>query len=517
MALTLPIMVSADASTFWDLIEVIPGDRIALIDPDASIRLSYDDLRAQVRTVANLMAGAGVARGVRVAMALANGIPAVACFLASALAGTATPLNPAYRRDEFQFFLGDTNASLFIIAGDSEAASEEARAAAEGRVRVATASLDADGRVIIAGLDRIGAAGRPAPDDIALVLHTSGSTGTPKRVPLTHRNLAFTSRSVAESYKLSDADVSLCVMPLFHVHGLVASMLATLITGGTVVIPHRFNPLTFWRTVRDNGVTWYSAVPTIHQMLLARADRPTKTARGPAVSSGLRFIRSCSARLAADHFHRMEEVFGVPVLQAYGMTEAAHQMSSNPMPPRARKADSVGIATGVEIAIMDADGKILASGEVGEVVIRGPGVMSGYENNPAANATAFVNGWFRTGDQGCLDEDGYLRLIGRLKELINRGGEKISPAEIDEVLLSHPAVAEAVAFGVEHPMWGEEVAAAVVLRAPATEKELIAYCRERIAEYKSPKKIHLVDAVPRTATGKIQRRAVAAAFADPKP
>jgi acyl-CoA synthetase (AMP-forming)/AMP-acid ligase II len=262
--------------------------------------------------------------------------------------------------------------------------------------------------------------------------------------------------------------------------------------------------------VRDHGVTWYSAVPTMHQLLLSRAKGDERPDTGR-----LRFVRSCSAALAADTMSTMEKLFGVPVLEAYGMTEASHQMSSNPLPPGVRKPGSVGPGTGVRIGIMDGEGRLLSAGEHGEVVIQGPNVIQGYENNPDANASSFTHGWFRTGDQGFLDAEGYLTLVARIKELINRGGEKISPREIDELLMTHPAVAEAVAFGVPHRMWGEEVAAAVVLREDAAsgEADLVAYCRERLAEFKCPKKIHITNAIPRTATGKIQRRIVAAAYA----
>jgi acyl-CoA synthetase (AMP-forming)/AMP-acid ligase II len=312
---------------------------------------------------------------------------------------------------------------------------------------------------------------------------------------------------------LSPSDVSLCVMPLFHVHGLVASTLATLSTGGTVVVPAKFNPLSFWRTAADHRATWYSAVPTIHQLLLARAD----PGRGkPAGTETLRFIRSCSAALSPKVMADLEAAFRAPVLEAYGMTEAAHQMASNPLPPGARKPGSVGRGTDVAISIMNDDGQHLKAGERGEVVIKGPNVITGYENNPEANAKSFTDGWFRTGDQGVLDDEGYLTLVSRIKELINRGGEKISPREIDEVLESHPAVEQAVCFGVTHPTWGEEVAAAVVLRAQATEPELLAYCRDRLADFKRPKQIFITDKIPRTTTGKIQRRIVAESYAESK-
>jgi acyl-CoA synthetase (AMP-forming)/AMP-acid ligase II len=301
-------------------------------------------------------------------------------------------------------------------------------------------------------------------------------------------------------------------MPLFHVHGLVASTLATLSTGGTVVVPPAFNPLSFWSTVGEHRVTWYSAVPTIHQLLLSRR----KAGPRPESAKHLRFIRSCSAALAPQTMADVEERFGVPILEAYGMTEAAHQMASNPLPPGARKPGSVGRGTAVEIAILDDPGNQLPTGTTGEVSIRGKNVFSGYEGNTSANAESFSNGWFRTGDQGFLDHEGYLTLVGRIKELINRGGEKISPREIDEALLTHPAVAEAVCFGIPDGVYGEEVVAAVVLKDSATEKELIAHCSSSLADFKCPRKIHIVETIPRTATGKIQRRNVAAAIAKSK-
>jgi acyl-CoA synthetase (AMP-forming)/AMP-acid ligase II len=295
-------------------------------------------------------------------------------------------------------------------------------------------------------------------------------------------------------------------MPLFHVHGLVASVLATLLAGGTVLAPPRFNPLSFWSTVKDYRASWYSAVPTIHQVLLARA----KAGAPPAGAEHLRFIRSCSAALPPRMMADLEERLGVPVLEAYGMTEAAHQMASNPLPPEVRKPGSVGRGTEVALAILNEAGQPLPPGVPGEVAIKGPNVFRGYEHNPEANAASFTQGWFRTGDQGYLDGEGYLTLTGRIKELINRGGEKISPREIDEALLAHPAVAEAVCFGIPDRVYGEEVAAAVVLKGSATEAELMAHCRASLADFKCPKVIYLVAAIPRTDTGKIQRRHVAA-------
>src|ERR1051325_8424512 len=504
----------AAPTTLLDLFGAVPADRIAVVAPEQNLRVSYGALRSQVESLASALAAAGIGRGDRVAMALPNGLPAIVSFLAAALAGTAAPLNPGYKEDEFRFFLEDTNARVLLLPLEGAA---EARRAAGDRVRVLGVELDAAGTVRIPELSAGRPLAAPAVDDVALILHTSGSTGRPKRVPLSHANLSISARNVARSYALTPEDVSLCVMPLFHVHGLVASTLATLTAGGTVVVPEKFNPLSFWRVARDHGVTWYSAVPTLHQLLLARA--PPRSARPPGAGK-LRFIRSCSASLPPQVMHDLEAAFGAPVLEAYGMTEAAHQMASNPLPPAAHLPGSVGLGTDVQISIMAAEGHHLAPGQPGEVVIKGPNVTRGYENNPEANATSFFEGtaWFRTGDQGVLDENGYLTLTGRLKEMINRGGEKISPREIDEVLLAHPSVAEAVTFGTPHPTWGEEVAAAVQLKEPkesVSEADLLAFCKERLADFKRPKKIHITDAIPRTATGKIQRRVVQQHYVPP--
>ena len=495
-----------EATTLLDLLDPIPADKTAVVVPETNTAISYGSLRGQVDAVAGYLAAAGIRRGDRVGIALPNGLPAIVSFLAASMAGTAAPLNPAYKEDEFRFYLEDTNARVVLLPPDG---AEEARRAAADDVRILSVEADADGTVSIAGIGDRRPWSPPTVDDVALILHTSGSTGRPKRVPLSHANLSISAGNVARSYALTADDVSLCVMPLFHVHGLVASTLATLASGGTVVVPGKFNPVSFWRIARDHGATWYSAVPTLHQLLLSRADPES----GSVGTDKLRFIRSCSAPLAPQVMHDLEAAFGAPVLEAYGMTEAAHQMTSNPLPPGKRLAGSVGRGTDVDVSIMDGTGRHLPPGESGEVVIKGPNVITAYENNPEANASSFVDGWFRTGDQGILHADGYLKLTGRLKEMINRGGEKISPIEVDQVLLAHPAVVEAVCFGVTHPTYGEEVVAAVVLGEEATEADLLAFCRERLADYKRPKHIYITDSIPRTATGKIQRRIVAQSFA----
>ena len=487
-------------TTLVELLHAAPAHGTAIVLPEAGIQLNYAQLREQVAIMADGLAALGIGPGDRVAIALPNGLPAIVCFLAASMAGTAAPLNPGYRQEEFSFFLADTSAKILLCPPDG---AEAARKAAQGKLAVHSVEMDTSGRVRLAGAPHGRKSPSPSPDDVALVLHTSGSTGRPKRVPIRHRNIAASARNIVDHYALCHQDVSLCAMPLFHVHGLVASTIATLLSGGTIVVPSNFRPDLFWKTVRDCRVTWYSAVPTIHQLLLVQAGNER-----PAGSEGLRFIRSCSSALSAEMMTKMERVFGVPVLEAYGMTEASHQMCSNPLPPGVRRPGSVGPGTGVRVSILDDLGNHLDCGERGEVVIQGANVIDGYEN-PDGNAQAFAEGWFRTGDQGFLDENGYLTLTGRIKDLINRGGEKIAPREIDELLAAHPGVAEAVAFGVPHQSLGEEVAAAVVLREPHSEAAILSFCREHLADFKCPKKVFIVKSIPRTATGKIQRSAVA--------
>ena len=504
-------------NTLVQLLEVGEPSHPAIRVPDGPT-ITYDFLRSQVSFLADQLNCLGLGRGDRVAIALPNGVEAIVSFLAVTAAGaTAASLNQAYTAAEFRYYLGDTGARALITSAQG---GEEARKAASAATIKIDASVDAEGRVSFsiqeAHTEATGAAvpaGLPKSEDVALTLHTSGTTSRPKRVPLTHANLAISARIVAETYQLTSDDVSLCVMPLFHIHGLVASTLATFLSGGTVVLPSRFNVLNFWPIVRDYGVTWFSAVPAMHLILVNRARRKSGSGSTTGAYQALRFIRSCSAPLPAATLKEMEELFGAPVLEAYGMTEAAHQLTSNPLPQDGERVPgSVGRGTGVSIATMDREGMILPPGARGEVVIKGPTVIRGYENNPEANAASFTDGWFRTGDEGIIDSEGYLTLVGRLKELINYNGEKVSPCEIDAVLLAHSCVAEAVAFGMPHPIHGEEPCAAVVLQAPATQAHLVAYCREFLAAFKCPKVIHIVDEIPRTATGKVQRQLVAAAF-----
>jgi acyl-CoA synthetase (AMP-forming)/AMP-acid ligase II len=490
------------------IIELLANGRddaaaIAAVDRPA---LTYAGLRRQVAATIAALRRFGIARNDPVAMVLPNGPEMASAFVGIAAGATAAPLNPAYRSDEFDFYLTDLAARALILPAGADT---PARAAAERHgVRLLELSVPsgAPGGVFELSAANPGAAlgGGPAgPDDIALVLHTSGTTSRPKIVPLTQHNLCASANGIGRAIALSPADRCLNVMPLFHIHGLMAAVLATLAAGASVVCTPGFNALRFFGWLDELQPSWYTAVPTMHQAILARAARnPEIVAR-----ARLRLIRSSSASLPPQVMADLERLFRCPVIESYGMTEASHQMASNPLPPAARKPGTVGIAAGPEVAIMGTGGQLLPPGAVGEVVIRGPGVTQGYQNNQGANATAFTNGWFHTGDQGTLDRDGYLTITGRLKEIINRGGEKVAPLEVDNVLSAHPAVAQALTFAMPHTRLGEEVAAAIVLKegASASEAEIRAFAAERLADFKVPRKLVFVDEIPKGATGKLQR------------
>ncbi len=504
------------AETVWDLLSAGPSGDPAILSEDGEC-LDHAGLRATLARLRERMRGLGVGVEDRIAIVLPNGPGAAVAFLAAAVTGCAAPLNPRYRSEELRFYLEDLRARV-LITGDSggeaarEAAGDEVlRLGMQGTLDSLELVPDdrhpGEGRnPVFSGSHGSGASGRitdPRPDDVALVLHTSGTTSRPKIVPLRQRNLGRSATGIAYSLQLTSADRSLNVMPPFHIHGLLAGLLAPLSAGGSVVATGGFDAFRFFGQLKSLRPTYYTAVPTMHQMVLARSARHSREAR----SAGLRFVRSSSASLPGPVLEELRDLFGVPVIESYGMTEATHQMCTNPLPPGEAKIRSVGLPAGIELAILDEAGRVLPTGTRGEVAIKGPTVIDGYENNPAADEAAFTHGWFRTGDEGYLDGDGYLFLTGRLKEQINRGGEKISPLEVDEVLLRHEAVAQAVTFAMPHDKLGEEVAAAVVLaqHATATEPELRDHVGRSLAAFKVPRRVVFCDELPKGPTGKLQR------------
>jgi len=495
--------------TLSALLGTAAPDAVALSAPGRP-PLTHGALRQLIADTLAWVNARGMGRNDRVAIVLPNGPEMASCFLACASGVTSAPLNPAYRAEEFEFYLQDLNAKALIV----EAGSTSPAVAVAQRLGVRLIELVPGDRAGLFSLQAPGAlegaasGGLAQPGDVSMLLHTSGTTSRPKIVPLSQANLAASARHIRDTLQFTAADCGLNIMPLFHIHGLIAGVLAPLAAGSQVFCTPGFNALKFFAWMDEAKPTWYTAVPTMHQAILGRAAKNADViARHP-----LRFLRSSSSSIPPQVIRELEVVFCAPLIESYGMTEATHQMASNPLPPAVRKPGSVGRAAGPEIAIMDEQGALLPPGGIGEIVIRGPNVTAGYENNPKANAEAFAHGWFRTGDQGTLDADGYLSLTGRLKEIINRGGEKISPREVDEILMDHPAVAQVVCFGLPHPKLGEEVGAVVVLRegAAVTERELQAFVAQRVADFKVPKKILFMDEIPKGATGKLQRIGLAA-------
>ncbi len=495
------------ANTIRELISAGQGDAPAIGAPERE-PLTYAGLQDLTDRIGNELNLFGIGRNNRVAIVLPNGPEMAAAFVAIGANATTAPLNPAYREDEFAFYMEDLRAKALVVMEDDDTPAITAADKLEIPIlRLSVPSGAPAGHFDLLsegyGGGQTAASGSAAEQDIALVLHTSGTTSRPKIVPLTHGNVCASARHILTTLKLTADDRCLNIMPLFHIHGLMAATLASLAAGGSVWCTPGFNALRFFTWTDEIQPTWYTAVPTMHQAILARAPRN----REAVARCNLRLIRSSSSSLPPQVMSALEETFNCPVIESYGMTEAAHQMASNLLPPGERKPGTVGVAAGPEVAIMDEDGNILPSGETGEVVIRGPNVTKGYENNPDANASAFTGGWFRTGDQGVMDEDGFLTITGRLKEIINRGGEKISPPEVDNVLMDHPAIAQVVTFGMPHKTLGEEVAAAVVLREgeSATEHEIRDFAAKRLADFKVPRKILILDEIPKGATGKLQR------------
>lgn len=464
--------------------------------------LDFKGLRSLCGAVRRQLAARGIGPGDRVAIVLPNGPEMATAFLAVASGLSAAPLNPAYKESEYAFYLEDLSPKLVIVEAGSE--NPVVQAAAGLNIPVAEIRVEEGAPAGQFSLwDEEADAAAPSMDHESLVLHTSGTTSRPKVVPLTQANLYASGSNIAKTLALSPADHCLNIMPLFHIHGLIAVVLASMKAGASVCCTPGFNALKFFDFATSEKPSWYSGVPTMHQTILLRAKRNPDALK----ALNFRFVRSSSASLPPAVFQELARTFECPVIEAYGMTEATHQMASNPLPPGAQKPGFVGLPAGPEIKILGLDGTTLAQGETGEVCIKGDNVTPGYDNNPKANADSFVDGWFRTGDQGFLDPDGYLKITGRIKEIINRGGEKVSPLEIDDVFMEHEAVQQIVTFAMPHKMLGEEVAAAVVLTdgADVSEKDLKAFAEDKLAPFKIPKTFVFLDEIPKGATGKMQR------------
>jgi acyl-CoA synthetase (AMP-forming)/AMP-acid ligase II len=481
--------------------------RLAASQPIAVALLDVHGAAADYGTLVTRMADLGAAlrdadiqANTRVAVIAPQGPELAMAVLGTMTWASCAPLNPALTNTELAEHCRDLAVRALVVTAGTE---ERIHAlAGELDLPVITCPVVGSGSSMLALAERSG-------DDIALVLHTSGTTARPKQVPLSHANLLASMQHIADTLALTTHDRGLAVMPLFHIHGLVASLLAPLGAGGSVICTPGLAVPDCFTWLKALGPSWYSAVPTMHQAILQGAAATTFQS-----FTGLRFIRSSSSALAPSVLAQLEQVFGCPVVESYGMTEAAHQMASNPLPPGMRKPGSVGRAAGPEICILDAAGNALPTNARGEVAIRGANVFTAYHDRPEANREAFFGGWFRTGDEGYSDDDGYLFLTGRLKEMINRGGEKIAPREIDEALLSHPAVAQAAAFAVPHATLGEDLAAVVTLRPgqQVNGAALREYLFGRLADFKVPSEILITDEIPKGPSGKVQRLTLSSAL-----
>ncbi|KAI9094418.1 hypothetical protein DFS34DRAFT_643420 [Phlyctochytrium arcticum] len=523
-------------------------------DTHPSFKIYYSHLRHLISTLESQAPFSQLRPQDVLTFLLPNSLEFVGVFFATTgVRAIANPLNPAYTADEIAFYIKDVGSKALIVPKGDQRILEATRAAVKSvgvdipifevwmdveavlrkdkpvkkigsEKRVAVVSpvvhvhpVDGNAAKAVGPVVRPEDRGAPVADDIALMLHTSGTTGRPKGVPLSHGNILTTLRNITETYNLQASDASYIVMPLFHVHGLIGALLSTFYSGGTAIVPPKFSVSHFWSDFLEHGATWYSAVPTIHQMLLLKVKESYKGDKGK-----LRFIRSCSSSLAPATLLQLEKTFHTPVIEAYAMSEAAHQVTANFLPPGMRKPGSIGQGRGVEVAILDGNGQPIKTRAIGEVCIRGPNVIKGYHNNEKATSESFFPDfhqpptgglWFRTGDLGYMDEMSYVFLVGRIKEQINRGGEKISPLEIDQVLLHHKGVSEACAFGVPSDIYGEEIEVAVVpkdeWKGKLKEAELVALLKKNLAPFKVPRRVLIVDTLPKTATGKVQRRNVA--------
>ena len=488
-------------TTISEILEVGASDSIVLTAPKR-LPLSYSGLRMHCKKIGRQLASQGLINKSRVAIVMPNGPEMATAFLAVASHMSAAPLNPSYKESEYEFYLKDLKPALVIVTENSE--NPVIGAAERLSIPVVEAKVMEGSPAGVFELFENEENLSPSTVDMeALVLHTSGTTSRPKVVPLLQRNIAASVQNIASSIELISADHCLNIMPLFHIHGLIAVLTTSVSKGASVCCLPGFSALSFLDIAAEEKISWFSGVPTMHQALLLRAKRNVQKCK----DLKLRLIRSSSASLPPAVFEELNEIFVCPIVEAYGMTEAAHQMTSNPLGANMQKAGFVGIVTSPAVCVMDQQGVQKQTGEEGEVCIKGDNVTPGYENNPEANLASFTDGWFRTGDQGLIDEDGYLKITGRLKEIINRGGEKISPLEVDNVLMDHPAIQQVVTFAVKDKMLGEEVGAAVVLEndAEMTKSGLLEYASKKLAKFKIPKHICFVDEIPKGSTGKLQR------------
>jgi acyl-CoA synthetase (AMP-forming)/AMP-acid ligase II len=494
--------------TIPEIVNYFNDDQVYLTSEDESV-LTFADVKKQLDWTKYFFNKNHIQKKDTVAIVCENGPVMATSFLATASNCCAAPLNPSYTSSEFDFYLEDLKPKALIVKEDSN--SPVIEVAKKRKIKIFNLlvnNIDPSGKFSLRSKKEnisyaINQNDNIIPEDIALILHTSGTTSKPKMVPLTHLNLCTSAKNIVQTLNLNRSDKCINIMPLFHIHGIVGLLLSSLFSGGNIFTSSGFNALKFFSWLKVFSPTWYSAVPTMHQAILSRANRNSEI----IAKTKLRFIRSSSAPLPSTTMKEIEKIFHCPVIESYGMTEASHQMTSNNLPPGNRQTTKVGFAAGPKVSVMDDSHKILENGKIGEIVIRGNNVTKGYLNNSQANKDSFIDGWFRTGDQGFYDEEGFLQITGRIKEIINKGGEKISPLEIDDAIMKHESVFQGITFPIVHSKLGEEVAAAIVLKNDhqLTAQEMKEFLSKILASYKIPQTIVFLDEIPKGKTGKLQR------------
>ncbi|MFL2800346.1 MAG: AMP-binding protein [Paracoccaceae bacterium] len=485
------------------IIEIIKAHNGPCLFDEDELEINYEALAKNIEMIGTQLSSIDMKNNKICALVLPNGLNMAVSFLALANFVTVSPLNPNYTKEEFLFFLQDLDCE-FIIA-DHNASNALVESAKQLGIKLFYLNSNAsESGLSIKSLPATStySLDQNKGDDCCLILHTSGTTSRPKQVQLSCINIISSALNIANVLKLKKADKGLNIMPLFHIHGLIASLLSSIVTGSSLVCTNGFNALTFYGNINTFNPTWITAVPTMYQAILSRASRNKEIIN----AANLRLLRSSSAAMPVATIEALENVFECPVIEAYGMTEASHQMASNFL-DSTRKPGSVGKSAGPDIALFKDNKLITLENTVGEIVIKGSNVTPGYKNNEKANKENFFDGWFKTGDLGKFDEDGFLFISGRIKEIINKGGEKISPQEVDEALMKHEAVFQAVCFSVKHEKLGEDIAAAVVLKEGKTvdQKELRIHLSNSITTFKIPRQILILSEIPKGNTGKIQR------------
>ena len=485
------------------------ADDIWLVVPETETSFSWRETQKRAETIACYLKGAGISKGASVAIAAPNGAAASFAFLGVVYGGyRATPLNLVAGIKTLAFVLNHSKAEVILCANDSRALVDEVIATLieTGNQAPRIIPMDVDDGPRWAETDIIPVKPadltKPSADTIGLLMYTSGTTGVPKGVLLSHDNLIAAGTNVAAAHKLTPADAGMCVLPIYHINGLCVTVMGSLVSSSGLVMPRRFSAQHFWSQMYKFNCSWFSAVPTLFAYLLNDDALPVLN------RDRLRFARSASAPLPPEIHRQFEKRFSIPIIETMGLTETGAQILSNPLPPQSRKIGSPGIAYGNEIMVGDKEQNPVATNEEGEILVRGANVMQEYLDRPEETAkTITKNGWLRTGDLGRMDEDGFIFVTGRIKELIIKGGENIAPREIDEALLEHDAVLEAAAFPRACKNYGQRIEACVCLKKGRNvgENELREFCESLIGAYKTPDHIYFLDDLPKGPSGKVQR------------